>query len=132
MFDNIVKKIRSLFGGTFRVTQNGLEFILRENDFGTIHLDTSVIRRIVEHTKVFGVHEIKNVFIDRPSIETPLHIRLSLTVDHDLSLVKIGENLRDEIKKELRRLFEINYVTFDIRVTHITNEIPDKPKRRVR
>ena len=129
---NGIKKIRNLFGSTFKVTQKGEEFLLRENDFGTIYLDTSVIRRVVERTKVFGVHEIKNVFVDKPSRDVPLNIRLSLTIDHDLSAVQIGESLRDEIKKELYQLFEINYATFDIRVTKITDEIPDKPKRRVR
>ena len=129
---NGIKKIRNLFGSTFKVTQKGEEFLLRENDFGTIYLDTSVIRRVVERTKVFGVREIKNVFVDKPSRDVPLNIRLSLTIEHDLSAVQIGESLRDEIKKELYQLFEINYATFDIRVTKITDEIPDKPRRRVR
>lgn len=124
--------IRNLFGNTFRITQKGEEFTLRENDFGTIYLDTSVIRRIVEHTKIFGVHEIKRVFVDKPSEEVPLNIRLSLTIDHDLSAVKIGEALREEIKRELNQLFGIVNATFDIRVTRITNEIPAKNKRRVR
>lgn len=131
MFEGI-KKFTNIFGSTLKVTQKGEEFILRENDFGTIYLDTSVIQRIVERTKIFGVHEIKKVFIDKPTREVPLNIRLSLTIDHDLSAVKIGESLRDEIKKELYQLFGINYATFDIRVVRITNEIPDKPRRRVR
>ena len=127
------KKITGLFGGTFKVTQKGEEFVLRENDFGTVYLDTSVIRRVVERTKVFGVHEIKNVVVDAPSRDVPLNIRLSLIVEHDLSLVKTGENLRDEIKKELYQLFEINYATFDIRVVQITNEVAEqKNRRRVR
>lgn len=129
---NRIKKIKDIFGSTFKTTRLGGEFLLRENDFGRVHLDTSVIRRVVERTKVFGVHEIKNVFVDRPSHEVPLNIRLSLTIDHDLSAVKIGEELRDEVKRELYQLFGINDATFDIRVTHITSEIPGKPKRRVR
>lgn len=126
------EKIKSLIGSTFRITQKGEEFILRENDFGTIHLDTSAIRRVVEHAKISGVHEIKNVSVDKPSEEVPLNIRLSLTIDHDLSAPKIGEALRDEIKSELYQLFGISDATFDIRVTHITNEVPEKNRRRVR
>ncbi|MBO4401039.1 MAG: hypothetical protein J5809_04245 [Selenomonadaceae bacterium] len=129
---NRIKKIKDIFGSTFKTTRLGGEFILRENDFGRVHLDTSVIQRVVEHTKVFGVHEIKNVVVDKPSPEVPLNIRLSLTVEHDLSLVEIGEKLRDEVKRELYQLFGINDATFDIRVVRITNEIPDKTRRRVR
>ena len=128
----MLNRIKNFFGSTFKTTQSDGEFLLRETDFGTIHLDASAIRRIVERTKIFGVHEIKNVVVDPPSREVPLNIRLNLTIRHDLSPVKIGEELRDKIKDDLREIFGITVATFDIRVVRIADEIPEKRRRRVR
>lgn len=128
----MLNTIKNFFESTFKTTQSDGEFLLRETDFGTIHLDASAIRRIVERTKISGVHEIKNVVVDPPSREVPLNIRLNLTIQQNLSAVKLGEELRDKIKDELREIFDITHATFDIKVVHIANEIPDKRKRRVR
>lgn len=128
----MLNTIKNFFGSTFKIRQSDGEFILRENDFGTIHLDASAIRRIVERTKVSGVHEIKNVVVDPPSREVPLNIRLNLIIQQDLSAVKLGEELRDKIKDELHELFDITVATFDIKVIKIADEIPNRRKRRVR
>lgn len=131
MFEKI-RRIKNLIGTTIGKAPADGEFLLRETDFGTVHLDASAIRRVVERTRIAGVHEIKNVVVDRPTANAPLNIRLNLIIDYDLSAPKIGANLRDEIKAELNELFGIIDATFDIRVTKITDDIPEKRKRRVR
>lgn len=134
----MINKIKNLFEKTFTTSRginrsrgNG-EFVLRENDFGRMHVEADVIARYVERVKVFGVHEIQNVIVERPVGNVPLNIRLSLIIEQNLSAPKIGADLRDKIKDELREIFGITVETFDIKVTKIADEVPVKPRRRVR
>ena len=132
----MINKIKNLFGKTFTTSRginrsrgNG-EFILRENDFGTVHVE--VIARYVERVKVFGVHEIQNVIVERPTGSVPLNIRLSLIIEQNLPAPKIGADLRDAIKEMLSKIFSIKDAIFDIRVTHINQNVEEPKKRRVR
>lgn len=127
-----IKSLKNLIGNTFGSARTGGEFLLRETDFGTIHVEADIIRRIIERMKVTGVHEIKNVIIDLPSVNTPLQIKLNLIIGQDYSAPVIGANLRDAIKDELKNYFEITNALFDIRVTKINPNLPETKKRRVR
>ena len=133
----MLNRIKNLFGNTFgrttfRTARPSDEFILRENDFGTVHVETSVIRRIVERTKLEGVHEINNVTVYKPDLNNPLQIQFNLVILQNYSAPKLGANLRDAIKEELKNLLDIRDAVFDIRVTQINQILPEVKKRRVR
>ncbi len=127
------KNFKNIFGNTFSTSPRASgEFILRENDFGIVHVDASIIQRLVERTRVEGVHEIKNIVIDVPTITAPLQIKLSLIIGQNYSAPIIGAKLRDAVKDELKNSLNITDAKFDIRVTQINQKAPEKKKRRVR
>lgn len=126
------KNFKSIFGNTFITSRASGEFLLRETDFGTVHVDANIIQRLVERTKVEGVHEIRNVIIDVPTDNYPLQIKLNLIIGQSYSAPVIGANLRDAIKAELESNLKITNARFDIRVTQIDQNAPEKKKRRVR
>ncbi len=128
---NKIRSLKSLIGSTFSRSRAriGEEFLLRENDFGTIHVETEVVRRIVERVKVNGVHEIKNVVVDSPNDKGLLQIKLNLIISQDYSAPNVGANLRDAIKETLREYFSIKDALFDIRVTQINKKLPETKRR---
>jgi uncharacterized alkaline shock family protein YloU len=127
------KNFRNIFGNTFSTSRASGEFLLIKTDYGTVHVDGDIIRRIVERTRVEGVNEVKNVVINLPTENYPLQIRFNLIIRQNYSAPVIGANLRDAIKDELKNFLNIIDVKFDIRVTQINqNVLPEKKKRRVR
>ena len=126
------KSLKNIFGNTFSTSRASGEFLLRETDFGTVHVDANIIQRMVERTKVEGVHEIRNVVIDLPTAYSPLQIKLNLIIGQNYSAPIIGANLRDAIKDDLKSFLSITDTRFDIRVTQINQNTPEKRKRRVR
>lgn len=129
---NRIKNLKNLIGNTFVATRSSGEFLLRETDFGTVNVEIDVIRRIVERTRLEGVHEISNVIIDAPTVNRPLQIGFSLVILQNYSAPVLGANLRDAIKEELKNLLDIRDALFDIRVTQISQNLPEVKKRRVR
>lgn len=127
-----IKDLKKLIGDTFGSSRASGEFLLRENDFGTVNVEIDVIRRIVERTRLEGVHEISNIIIDAPTVTRPLQIRFSLVIFQNYSAPILGANLRDAIKEELKNLLDIRDALFDIRVTQINQNLPEVKKRRVR
>ena len=133
MLNEVKKIIKSTFGRTtFRTARPSDEFLLRETDFGTVHIETDIIRRIVERTKIEGVHEINNVTIYKPDSNNPLQIKFNLVILQNYSAPVLGANLRDAVKEELKNLLDIRDALFDIRVTQINQKLPEVKKRRVR
>ena len=130
-FKNL-KSILGNMGNTFSTSRASGEFLLRETDFGTVHVDANIIQRLVERIKIKGVHEIRNVIIDVPTDHYPLQIKLNLIIGQNYSAPVIGANLRDAIKEELKNFLSITDARFDIRVTQINQNAPEKKKRRVR
>lgn len=133
----MLNRIKNLFGSTFskttfRTARASDEFILRETNFGTVHIETDLIRRIVERTKLEGVHEINGVTIYKPDSNNPLQIKFNLVILQNYSAPVLGANLRDAIKEELKNLLDIRDALFDIRVTQINQNLPEVKKRRVR
>lgn len=126
------KGFKNIFGNTFSTSRASGEFRLKDNDFGTVHVDASLVQRLVERTKVDGVHEIKNIIIDVPTPNFPLQIKLNLIIEQNYSAPTIGANLRDAIKDELLKSLDITNAKFDIRVTQINQNSPEIKKRRVR
>lgn len=129
------KNFKSMFGNTFSTLSTARtsgEFLLRETNYGTVHVDANIIRRLVERTKVEGVHEIRNVVIDVPTANYPLQVKLNLIIGQNYSAPVIGANLRDAIKEELKNFVTITDARFDIRVTQINQNVPEKKRRRVR
>jgi hypothetical protein len=126
------KNFKYLMKNTFNTSRSSGEFLLRETDFGKVHVDSDIIRRFVERMKIRGVQEIRNVIIDRPTAVLPLQIKFNLIIGQNYSAPTVGANLRDAIKLELKNMFEITDALFDIRVTHISQDLPEKKKRRVR
>ncbi len=131
---NKIKNLTSLIGSTFSRSRvrTGDEFLLRENDFGTIHVEAEVVRRIVERVKVNGVHEIKNIVVDVPSDNEPLKIKLNLIITQDYSAPTVGANLRDAIKEHLLEFLSIKDALFDIRVTQINKKLPETKRRQLK
>ncbi len=131
---NKIRNLKNLIGRTFKSTRarTGDEFLLRENDFGTLHVETEVIKRIVERVTINGVHEVKNVSVDKPTQDEPLGIKLDLVITPDYSAPKVGANLRDEIKRILYDTFKIKDALFDIKVTQINQLLPEKKRRQLR
>jgi hypothetical protein len=127
-----IKDLKNLIGNTFGATRLSGEFLLRETDFGTIHVETDVIRRIIERTRLEGVHEINNIIIDAPTVNLPLQIKLDLVILQNYSAPILGAKLRDAIKEELKNILDIRNALFDIRVTKINQNLPEIKKRRVR
>lgn len=129
---NRIKNLTNLLGSTLKPRTGGGEFLLRETDFGTVHVETEAVRRVVERVKVDGVHEIKNVVVDKPVIHEPLRIKLNLIIGQNYAAPKVGADLREAVKAELNELFGIKSADFDIRVTQINRNLPEKLRRRVR
>lgn len=126
------KNLKNIFGNTFSTSRVGGEFLLRETNFGTVHVDANIIRRLVERIKIEGVHEIRNVVIDVPTANYPLQVKLNLIIGQSYSAPIIGAKLRDAIKEDLRNFLAIKDARFDIRVTQINQNVTEKRKRRVR
>lgn len=127
------KNIKNIFGNTFSTSRSSGEFLLLKTDYGTVHVESDIIRRIVERARVEGVSEVKNVIINVPTENYPLQIRFSLVIGQNYSAPVIGTNLRDIIREELKNFLNIIDVEFDIRVTQINPDVmPEKRKRRVR
>lgn len=130
---NGFKNMKNIFGNTFSTSRASGEFLLLKTDYGTVNVESDIIRRIVERTRVEGVSEVRNVIIDVPTEKYPLQIKFSLVIEQNCSAPVVGANLRDTIKEELKNFLDIIDVDFDIRVTQINpNVIPEKSKRRVR
>lgn len=125
-------KIKNLIGNTFGATRSIGEFLLRETDFGTVHVEIGIIRRIIERTRLEGVHEINNIIIDAPTVNLPLQIKLDLVILQNYSAPMLGAKLRDAIKEDLKNLLDIRDALFDIRVTQVNQNLPEIKKRRVR
>ena len=126
------KNFKSLIGNTFNTSRASGEFLLRDTDFGTVHVESDIIRRIVERMRVEGVNEVKNVVIDPPTANYPLKIKFNLVIRPNYSAPVIGANLRDAIRIELEYFLDIKDVDFDIRVTQINQQQTNtKKKRRV-
>jgi uncharacterized alkaline shock family protein YloU len=130
---NGFKNIKNIFGSTFSTSRASGEFLLLKTDYGTVHVEGDIIRRIVERTRVEGVNEVRNIIVNLPTDNYPLQIRFSLIIDQNCSAPVIGANLRDAIKEELKNFLNIVDVQFDIRVAQINQIVPpEKKKRRVR
>lgn len=126
------KSLKNILGSTFSTSRASGEFLLNKTDFGTVQVDASIIQRLVERTKVEGVNEIRNVVIDIPTEKYPLQIKLNLVIGQSYSAPIIGSKLRDAIKEELEYSLSIIDARFDIRVTQISQNVPEKRRRRVR
>ncbi len=129
---NRIKNLKHLIGNTFGATRTGGEFLLRETDFGTVNIEIDIIRRIVERTRLEGVHEINNVIIDAPTVNNPLQVKFDLVILQNYSAPMLGAKLRDAIKEELKNMLDIRDALFDIRVTQVNQNLPEIKKRRVR
>lgn len=128
-----LSNLKKLIGNTFNTSRASGEFLLRKTDFGTINVESDIIRQVVERTRVEGVNEVKNVVIDAPTAKYPLNIKFNLIIRPNHSAPVIGASLRDAIKEQLQNFMDINDVNFDIRVTQINQQQTNtKKKRRVR
>ena len=126
------KNLKSLIGNTFNTSRTSGEFLLRETDYGKVHVESDIIRRIVERTRVDGVNEVKNIVVDIPTSNYPLNIKFSLVIRTNYSAPIISAHFRDAIREELENFLDIKTVKIDIRVAQINQQAKDKTKRRVR
>ena len=124
--------LKNLLGTTFTASRVGGEFLLRETNFGKVYIESDTIRQMVERTRVKGVHEIRNVDVEMPDGKRPLQIKLSLIIAQNHAAPVVGANLRDAVKSKLQDYFNIKDARFDIKVTQISQSVPEKKKRRVR
>ena len=127
-----LKNLKNILDSTFSTSRASGEFLLRETDFGTVHVDVSIIQRMIERVKIEGVHEIKNMVIDAPTTHSPLKIKLNLVIGQSYSAPVIGAKLRDRIREDLKNSMSIMDALFDIRVAQINQVASEKKKRRVR
>ena len=129
---NKIKSLKNFFGNTFKVTRSGEEFLLRETDYGTVHVETDIIRRIVERVKVEGLHEIQGVSVEVPNEYAPLKISVEVVIAQNYPAPLLGANLRYTVNQTLRELLEIQDAIFEVRIAQINQNLPEKKKRRVR
>lgn len=129
---NRIKSLKNFFGNTFKVTRSGEEFLLRETDFGTVHVETDIIRRIVERVKIEGLHEIQSVSVEVPNEHAPLKISVEVVIAQNYPAPLLGANLRYTVNQTLRELLEIQDAIFEVRIAQINQNLPEKKKRRVR
>ena len=129
---NKIKSLKNFIGNTFKVTRSGEEFLLRETDFGTVHVETDIIRRIVERVKIEGLHEIQGVSVEVPNAYEPLKISVEVVIVQNYPAPLLGANLRYTVNQALRELFEIQDAILEIRIAQINQNLPEKKKRRVR
>lgn len=129
---NRIKSLKNFFGNTFKVTRSGEEFLLRETDYGTVHVETDIIRRIVERVKVEGLHEIQSVSVEVPNEHAPLKISVEVVIAQNYPAPLLGANLRYTVNQTLRELLEIQDAIFEVRIAQINQNLPEKKKRRVR
>jgi len=129
---NRIKSLKNFFGNTFKVTRSGEEFLLRETDYGTVHVETDIIRRIVERVKVEGLHEIQGVSVEVPNEYAPLKISVEVVIAQNYPAPLLGANLRYTVNQTLRELLEIQDAIIEVRIAQINQNLPEKKKRRVR
>lgn len=129
---NKIKSLKNFFGNTFKVTRSGEEFLLRETDYGTVHVETDIIRRIVERVKIEGLHEIQSVSVEVPNEHAPLKISVEVVIAQNYPAPLLGANLRYTVNQTLRELLEIQDAIFEVRIAQINQNLPEKKKRRVR
>lgn len=129
---NRIKSLKNFFGNTFKVTRSGEEFLLRETDYGTVHVETDIIRRIVERVKIEGLHEIQSVSVEVPNEHAPLKISVEVVIAQNYPAPLLGANLRYTVNQTLRELLEIQDAIFEVRIAQINQNLPEKKKRRVR
>lgn len=129
---NRIKSLKNFFGNTFKVTRSGEEFLLRETDYGTVHVETDIIRRIVERVKIEGLHEIQSVSVEVPNEHAPLKISVEVVIAQNYPAPLLGANLRYTVNQTLRELLEIQDAILDVRIAQINQNLPEKKKRRVR
>ena len=129
---NRIKSLKNFFGNTFKVTRSGEEFLLRETDYGTVHVETDIIRRIVERVKIEGLHEIQSVSVEVPNEHAPLKISVEVVIAQNYPAPLLGANLRYTVNQTLRELLEIQDAIIEVRIAQINQNLPEKKKRRVR
>jgi len=129
---NKIKSLKNFFGNTFKVTRSGEEFLLRETDYGTVHVETDIIRRIVERVKIEGLHEIQSVSVEVPNEHAPLKISVEVVIAQNYPAPLLGANLRYTVNQTLRELLEIQDAIIEVRIAQINQNLPEKKKRRVR
>ncbi len=108
------------------------EFLLRESDFGRIHVETDLVRRIVERAAVTvdGINEA-TATVEKTAADSPLKIRFNLTLGQDYSVNDVSSDLVKAVRKILQESLEIIEVEIYVRVTDIKRKA-EKNKRRVR
>lgn len=129
---NKIKSLKNFLGNTFKVTRSGEEFLLRETDYGTVNVETDIIRRIVERVKIEGLHEIQGVSVEVPNKYAPLKISVEVVIAQNYPAPLLGANLRYTVNQTLRELLEIQDAILEIRIAQINQKLPEKKKRRVR
>lgn len=138
----MLNKIKSLLDNTsrpkllddvLRSASSGGEFILQENNFGAVHVELNLIRRLVERAaaEVKGINSAK-ADVNKAGVRSPLTIRFELALEQDFSVKDVSDDLVEAVKKVLQETLDISDVEIYVRVVNISKKPEDNRKRRVR
>lgn len=127
LFKKIVK-------GTLAATRTSSgEFLLRKTDFGLVHVEYAVIKKIAERAllNLRGVNNTEVTIEKSASTATPLKIYLTMTLAEGYSAPRTSEAADKKINEALKALLEPNfYVPVVVKVKQIEQVV--QKRRRVR
>lgn len=125
---------RKIVKGTLAAarTSSG-EFLLRKTDYGLIHVEYAVVKKIAERalSDLRGVSNLEVEIEKTLSTTTPFRINLSMTLAEGYSAPRTSEEADRKINEALRSLLEMNfYVPVAVKVKLIEQVVTKR--RRVR
>ena len=125
---------RKIVKGTLAAARtSGGEFLLRKTDYGLVHVEYAVIKKIAERAllNLRGVSNTEVIIEKSASTVTPLKINLTLTLEEGYSAPRVSEAADKKINEALKSLLEPNfYVPVAVKVRQIEQVVTKR--RRVR
>lgn len=130
LFNKIVKGTKKVVTLPTVRTSSG-EFLLRKTDFGLVHVELEVVKKIVERAvaQVQGIQDVAVAVEKRSSNVTPLKISLTLTLAEGHSAITASHEADKVINDALSEFLQEGFrAPIEVKVNQIAP--PVEPKRR--
>lgn len=130
LFNKIVKGTKKVVTLPTVRTSSG-EFLLRKTDFGLVHVEFEVIKKIAERAlaQVQGINDVTVAVEKNTSNVTPLKISLTLALAEGHSALTASREADKVINNALSEFLQEGfYSPIEVKVNHIVP--PVEPKRR--
>lgn len=110
------------------------DFLLKETDFGHVHVEFSVVQEIAERalSAVKGINESEITIEKSASNVIPMKAYLNLALSEGYSAIRVSEEADKAINDAMKKFMNLEfYLPVEVKVKQITTQAVTK-RRRVR